>query len=348
MKIVDLRSDTVTVPTPAMREAMAQAEVGDDVMGEDPTVNLLQEISAEKMGKEAVLFVPSGTMGNLAAILTHCNRGDEVILGNKSHIFLNTAGGISALGGVHSFPLDNRENGTLALDDIRSAFRSITNPHHPITRLITIENTHNRCGGVSLSADYTKKLCELAKTKGLKVHLDGARIFNAAIDLGVNVKDLVNPVDTVMFCLSKGLSAPVGSVICGSGEFISRALRIRKQLGGGMRQAGIIAAAAIIAIEEMAVRLREDHESAYRLAVGLSKIHGLSIDITNQHTNMVYPKLNDDVPMMAWEVAKKLRRSGIKMGVVNERQFRLVTHYGIESEDVNYAVLKIREFFEGL
>jgi threonine aldolase len=250
MNIIDLRSDTVTLPTPAMRAAMAAAEVGDDVYREDPAINRLQELAAERMGKEAGLFVPSGTMGNLVAVLAHCGRGDEVILGNLGHTFLFEAGGIAALGGVTPFTLPTQPDGTLRIEDIRAAIRS-NDVHFPTTRLITLENTHNRCGGVPLSADYTDAVGQLAKENGLSLHLDGARIFNAAVALKTPAARLAQAADSVTFCLSKGLSAPVGSVLCGSQVFIERARRIRKQLGGGMRQAGVLAAAGIIALEQM-------------------------------------------------------------------------------------------------
>ncbi len=287
MKFIDLRSDTVTLPTPAMRQAMAEAEVGDDVYGEDPTVNRLQQLAASLVGKEAGLFVPSGTMSNLAAVLAHCNRGDEVILGNKSHTFLFEAGGISALGGVHSCQIPNQPDGTLILEDIQNAIRS-NDIHNPVTRLICLENTHNRCGGVVLSAEYTRQVGELAHKHDLSLHLDGARLFNAAVGQGVNAKELADPADSVSICLSKGLSAPVGSVLCGSKEFIQRALRIRKQLGGGMRQAGILAAAGIVALETMVERLAEDHRRAARLAEGLRCLPDIQADPEKPATNMVF------------------------------------------------------------
>jgi threonine aldolase len=239
MDVIDLRSDTVTRPTPAMREAMARAQVGDDVMGEDPTVNRLEAMSAEYMGKEAGLFVPSGTMGNLAAVLVHCNRGDEVIMGDMAHTFLKEAGGVAALGGVHTFTLRNHPDGTLDLDELRSAIRE-DDVHHPITRLVVLENTHNRCGGVALNVDYMRQAGDIVREHGLQLHLDGARIFNAAAACGVPAAELTAQVDSVTFCLSKGLCAPVGSVLCGTVDFIQKARRIRKQLGGGMRQAGIL------------------------------------------------------------------------------------------------------------
>ena len=337
MKMIDLRSDTVTQPTPAMREAMAKAEVGDDVYGEDPTVNRLQELAADKMGKEAGLFVPSGTMGNLAAILAHCQRGDEVILGNKAHTFLFEAGGISALGGVHSCQLPNLPDGTLALEDIWSAIRP-DDPHDPITRLVALENTHNRCGGVALTATYTRAAGDLAHENGLCLHMDGARIFNAAISNGVSARKLVEPVDSITFCLSKALCAPVGSVICGSQDFINRAIRIRKQLGGGMRQVGILAAAGIVALETMVERLAEDHQRAKRLAQGLGALPGLKMAPGTPYTNMVFCELSDEIPLNAGQVVEKLKKRGILVGDVSARGFRLVTHYWIDDDFVMETV----------
>lgn len=337
MKIIDLRSDTVTQPTPAMRAAMANAVVGDDVFGEDPTINQLQEMSAALTGKEAGLFVASGTMGNLVAILAHCNRGDEVILGNQAHTFLHEAGGISALGGIHSYQLPNQPDGTLALDDIRSAIRP-DDPHYPTTRLITLENTQNRCGGVPLSVDYTRAVGELAHHNGLILHLDGARIFNAAVALNVKASELTATCDSVSFCLSKGLCAPVGSVVCGSQTFIARARRIRKQLGGGMRQAGILAAAGIVALETMVDRLGEDHTRARRLAQGLSIIPGLVIDLGTPYTNMIFLSLDKTVPLNAVQVIERLIRFGVRIDDVSPRGFRLVTHYWIDDEGVSQTL----------
>jgi len=338
MKLVDLRSDTVTQPTPAMRQAMAQAPVGDDVYGEDPSINALQEMAAEMLGKEAALFVPSGTMGNLAAVLAHCGRGDEAILGKYSHTFLYEAGGISALGGVHSNQIPNQPDGTMDLEEIRRNIRP-DDPHFPTTRLICLENTHNRCGGVALSQKYTQAVSEIAREYDLRMHIDGARIFNAAVVLGISPRELVAPADSVTFCLSKGLCAPVGSILCGSQEFIRRAHRVRKQLGGGMRQAGIIAAAGIVALESMVDRLVEDHRRAARLARGLSTIPGLTIDPGSPHTNMVFLNLEEaTIPLTAIEVAERLNAQGVLVGVVAERRFRLVTHYWIDDEGIDRAV----------
>ncbi len=335
MEFIDLRSDTVTMPTPEMREAMAKAEVGDDVYGEDPTVNRLQELAAEKTGKEAALFVASGTMGNLAGILAHCQRGDEVILGNKAHTFLFEAGGVSALGGVHSCQLPNQPDGSLALADIEAAIRP-DDPHDPITRLICLENTHNRCGGTFQTPEYTRRVAEFAQERGLAVHLDGARVFNASTAQGVDVKELTGPVDSVTFCLSKGLCAPVGSVLCGSKEFIRKAHRIRKMLGGGMRQAGVLAAAGIIALEKISLRLSEDHARAKKLAKGLGQVPGLVV--RDPATNMVFLALDGSVPYSAEEVQARLKARDILVGVTGGRKFRLVLHYWIDDAGVETTI----------
>jgi threonine aldolase len=321
-----------------MREAMARAEVGDDVYGEDPTINRLQSIAAKRLGKEAGLFVPSGTMGNLASVLAHCGRGDEAIMGDLGHTFLFEAGGVAALGGVVPHTIPNQPDGTLKLEDILGAIRNPNDPHHPLSRLVILENTHNRCGGVPLSVEYTRKVSELAHTHGLRLHLDGARIFNAAIALNVPAADLAGPADSVTFCLSKALCAPVGSVICGSAEFIGRAHRIRKQLGGGMRQAGILAAAGIVALEQNVDRLADDHRRARQLAEGLARIPGLQLDIAVPPSNMVFISLNDKVTSSGAEVVARLYEHKIRVGTVSSRRFRLVTHYWIDDEGVDRAL----------
>ena len=337
MTWIDLRSDTVTLPTEKMRSAMALAELGDDVYGEDPTVNLLEAIAAKRFGKEAALFVPSGTMGNLAAVLAHCGRGDEVIMGDCAHTYLYEAGGISALGGVHPFTIPNQADGTLRISDIRRAVR-VDDPHFPISKLLILENTHNRCGGVSLSREYMLKAAHAAREAGLAIHLDGARIFNAAVDQDVPVTDLVDMVDSVTFCISKGLCAPVGSVLCGSQEFIKSAYRIRKQLGGGMRQAGVLAAAGIIALEEMVDRLPEDHQHAKTLAGGLSDVSGLRLDKGSPNTNMVYVEIDPELGISAQACAMQLKKEGVLVGITGERHFRLVCHYLIRDEQIPVVV----------
>lgn len=335
--MIDLRSDTVTQPTPEMREAMASAEVGDDVYQEDPTVNRLEAFAAELLGKEAALFVPSGTMGNLAAILTHCGRGDEMILGDKAHTFLYEVGGVSALGGVHPHPLPNQADGTLGEEDIVRAIRG-ENVHFPTSRLITLENTHNRCGGVPLSVEYTRRVGEIAREHGLKFHLDGARIFNAAAALDVEAVLLAEPADSIMFCLSKGLAAPVGSLLCGREAFIRRARRTRKQLGGGMRQVGILAAAGLVALQSLRRRLDEDHERAQRLAEGLGAIPGIELDPGGTATNMVYCTLREEVPFSGDAFATRLKEEGVLVGLTGKRRYRMVTHYWIDDRDVRQVI----------
>lgn len=341
MEIIDLRSDTVTQPTPEMREAMARAQVGDDVMGEDPTVNRLQELAASRTGKQAGLFVASGTMGNLIGILAHCARGDEAILGAHAHTFIFEGGGISALGGIHSRQVEEQPDGSLALEDVESAIRP-DDIHQPPTRLIALENTHNRCGGTFQTPQYIRSLTDFAKRRGLVVHLDGARVFNAAAAQGVDVKELTSQVDSVTFCLSKGLCAPVGSVLCGDFEFIKKARRIRKQVGGGMRQAGILAAAGIVALEKMVDRLVEDHERAGILAEGLRTIKGLKLSPDKPATNMVFFDVSEDVGLTAYEISTKLKEKGVLVGTPEERRFRLVTHYWIDDQ----SILKTIEIFK--
>jgi len=347
MPMIDLRSDTVTRPTPAMREAMARAEVGDDVYGEDPTVNRLQEIAAARMGKEAALFVPSGTMGNLVAILAHCQRGDEVMLGDKSHTFLYEVGGISALGGIHSRQIPNQPDGSLHLQDLEAGLRG-PDVHFPPSRLICLENTHNRCGGTYQTPEYTRQVAEFAHAHGVAVHLDGARLFNAAIAQGVDVKEFTQHVDSVTFCLSKGLAAPVGSVMCGTREFIRKAHRVRKMLGGGMRQAGVLAAAGIVALETMVDRLAEDHTRARRLAEGLASLPGVTLDYGLPATNMVFLSLSDDVPLSAKQMAERIKACGVLVGVIGQRQFRLVTHYEVDDSGVEQAIEAFRSVLTSL
>ncbi len=336
MRVVDLRSDTITRPTPAMREAMAAAEVGDDVFGEDPTVRLLEQMAAERMGKEAGLFVASGTMGNLVCILTHCGRGDEMILGDQAHTFYYEQGGCAALGGVHPRTLTNRPDGTLDLEQIEAAVRP-DNVHFPRTRLIALENSHNRCGGYPLSSDYMRAVREIADRYCLQLHIDGARIFNAAVALGVSPGSLVAAADSVSFCLSKGLGAPVGSVVCGRRDFIAAARRTRKLLGGGMRQAGVLAAAGIVALTDMVDRLAEDHRHARRLAEGLSHCRGLRLDPEQVRTNIVYFGLEPEVHS-ASDLAMRLHQQGVEVLATGLRQLRAVTHYHVTSDDVDYAL----------
>jgi threonine aldolase len=346
MTVIDLRSDTVTLPTAAMREAMARAEVGDDVFGEDPTINRLETMLAERVGMEAALFVASGTMGNAACVLTHCARGEEVILGQSSHIFLNEAGGMSALGGIFPHTIPDQPDGTLRLEDIAAAIRP-ENIHFPRTRLLCLENTHNRCYGAPLTAAYTAAAVALAKERGLLVHLDGARLFNAAVALDVDPRELTRGVDSVNICLSKGLAAPVGSVICGSGEFIARARRTRKMLGGGMRQAGILAAAGIVALERMVDRLAEDHALARRLAEGIARIAGLATEPARVRTNILYidladRRLSDDA------FIARLAQRGIRLSHTGPARFRMLTHHGIDAAAIDAALAGLGEVMQGL
>lgn len=341
MPIIDLRSDTVTLPTPAMREAVFRAEVGDDVFKEDPTINRLERMAAERVGKEAALLVASGTMGNIVSVLTHCARGEEAILGDSSHIFLNEAGGMSALGGIFPHTIPNRTDGTMAVEQIEAAIRG-DNIHFPKTRLICLENTHNRCYGAPLTPDYTDAVAALAKRHGLLLHLDGARIFNAAAALGVDVRELTRGCDSLNVCLSKGLAAPVGSLVCGSRDFIARARRIRKMLGGGMRQAGIIAAAGIVALEEMVDRLAEDHANARRLAEGIAIIPGLATEPDRVKTNILYVDLVDrrftDEEFMA-----RLEKKGLRLSHPGPARFRMLTHYGIGKAEIDAALVALNE-----
>lgn len=345
MDWIDLRSDTVTLPTAEMRQAMAEAKLGDDVYREDPTINRLESMASSLLGKESGLFIPSGTMGNLAAIMVHCGRGDEIILGDRSHTFLYEAGGVAALGGIHPRQVMNQPDGSLDLDEVRQAIRS-DDVHFPVSRLVVLENTHNRCGGVALSVEYTQSMAELVHQNGMQLHLDGARIFNAAADLGIKAIDLAKPVDSVTFCLSKGLCAPVGSVLCGSSEFINQARRIRKQLGGGMRQAGVLAAAGIISLETMVDRLGQDHLRAKRLAQGFSSISGLILDPGSPYTNMVFLTLDDDIKITASQVERQLMEFGVKVSAITDRRFRLVTHFWVDDSGVKKTIQAFREVLE--
>jgi threonine aldolase len=344
-KLIDLRSDTVTLPTSDMRKAISEAVLGDDVYGEDPTVNRLEAISADRMGKEAALFVPSGTMANLVCLLAHCARGDEVIMGHMAHTFLFEAGGSAAVGGIHPRTVPNQPDGTLNLEDIETALRDPNNDHYPRSRLICLENTHNRCSGAMLTPEYMVQVRALADNHGLAIHLDGARIFNAAVALGVAPSLLARDADSVSFCLSKGLSAPAGSLVCGSEGFVRQARRQRKMLGGGMRQAGILAAAGIVALETMVNRLDQDHANAASFAKGLASLPGIVVDPARVHTNIVIFELAPGAPSPA-ELVGTLAARGIRIGAIGGRRLRAVTHYGIKPEDIDCALSVIREFLK--
>lgn len=332
MKVIDLRSDTVTLPTQEMRHAMAEAPVGDDVYGEDPTVNKLEELAAQIMGKEAALFVSSGTMGNLIALLSHCSRGDEAIIGDGSHIAIHEQAGISALAGVFPRMVPNLADGRLALADIERNIYRGNDDHFATTRLICLENTWN---GMVLPLDYMRDVRELADEYDLHVHLDGARIFNAALALGVKPNKAASYADTVTFCLSKGLAAPVGSVLCGKKEFIAKARRARKLLGGGMRQVGILAAAGIVALKKMVERLADDHANAAKFARLLADIPGLTVEADRVQTNMVFFSVNTPGTTNAAFCAE-LRKLGLIVGE-ESLGIRAVMHHGIDEKDVEAA-----------
>jgi threonine aldolase len=338
MRVIDLRSDTVTHPTPEMRKAMFEAEVGDDVYGEDPTVNRLEAVVAGMIDKEAALFTTSGTQSNLIAVLTHTKHGEEIIVGDEAHILWYEVGGAAALGGVILRTVPTDGGGRLDPDDIDRAIRS-KDIHYPQTTLICLENTHNRCGGTVLTADYTDQVCNLAHRRGLKVHLDGARIFNAAVALGVPACTLTQNVDSVALCLSKGLGAPVGSLLCGSKDFVERARKFRKMLGGGMRQAGVIGAAGIVALETMVDRLAEDHANARRLAQGLAGIKGITLAQDDIPTNIVMFELSPELSV--GKFMKGLEEAGVKVGLRDGRPFRAVTHWMVSSSDIDEVLTRI-------
>jgi threonine aldolase len=335
--LIDLRSDTVTLPTPEMREAIARAELGDDVYGEDPTVNRLEAIAASMTGKEAALLVPSGTMGNLAAMLTHCARGTKVIVGSESHTNLYEAGGASALGGIVLAPIANTEAGELELDGLARELATSDDAHFAQPSLVVLENTHNRCGGAPVKLSHMAEVSDAAHRRKLPMHLDGARIFNAAVALETSAKDIASFADTVSLCLSKGLSCPVGSLLCGSREFIARAHRTRKVLGGGMRQAGIIAAAGVVALTTMVDRLAEDHQNARALAQGFALVAGLNVRAVANRTNMVVFDVDGDADA-ARRFAKAMKERGVLISMREATSFRAVTHRGVARADIDRAV----------
>ncbi len=334
-RVIDLRSDTVTQPTPAMRRAMAEAEVGDDVLGEDPTVQRLETLAAERVSKEAALFVPSGIMANLVSLITLTGRHDEVILGHESHLYTSEVGGLGFFGGVFLHVLPNEPDGTIALERLGRAIRDSV--YTPRTRVISLENTHNRCSGAVLPMSYIQQVAELAKAHGVRLHLDGARLFNAAVALGIPAAQIAAPFDVVNFCFSKGLCAPVGSIVCGSSEFIREARRTRRMLGGGMRQAGVLAAACIVALKQMVERLIEDHENARHLAEGLANIPGIVIDPTRIQTNIVIFELAPEAGWTPTALQAQLKQQGVLLSLSGER-LRAVTHYGITRNEIDAAL----------
>ncbi|PDW04516.1 low-specificity L-threonine aldolase [Candidatus Viridilinea mediisalina] len=337
MTLIDLRSDTVTLPSPAMREAMSHAALGDDVYGEDPTVNQLEAFAADLVGKEAALLVPSGTMGNLSALLSHAGRGQRVICGDECHIYYYEAGGASALGGLIYQTLPTEPDGSLPLELVRQALQPVHDVHTSEAGVLCLENTHNRCGGTALTPAYLAEAHALARAAGVPLHLDGARIFNAAIALNLPVQTLTQHVDTVQFCLSKGLAAPIGSLLAGPAPFIARARRVRKLLGGGMRQAGIIAAAGMVALTSMIERLAEDHANARLLASGLAELPGVQLDLSRVQTNIVRFELSNKALPVSTFVAN-LRTHGVLMGSMSGTFIRAVTHYGIERPAIEHTL----------
>jgi threonine aldolase len=346
---IDLLSDTVTKPSKEMREAIAYAEVGDDVYHEDPTVNKLQEIAAKKFGKEDSLFVPSGTMGNLIAILTHCQKSDEVIISPKAHIYDNTLSGMAALAGVQPYTMIPEDKEGMIPEELEKWVQKPEDLHYENTKLICIANPRNHAGGTVVSIKRIDEICNIAKKNNVLVHLDGARIFNAAIALKVKVKDIVRNVDSVMFSLSKGLAAPVGSILLGNKDFIKKANRNRKMLGGGMRQAGILAAAGIFALNNMVERLVEDHKNAKLLAMGLSEIDGIDINLESVQTNMVYFNVKNLLNHLGLSIEQFLNKLG-SFGIRGSQEdpadlnkIRFVTHYGIEENDIYFVIEVIKK-----
>lgn len=337
MKTIDLRSDTVTVPTDEMRQAMFKAEVGDDVYGEDPTVNRLEALAAKMCGKEAGLFVSSGTMGNLIALLVHCGRGDEAIVGKQSHISLWEQGGAAALGGITLRMVPNNSDGTLDTDAVLNAIQQ-EDVHCARTKLICIENTWN---GNPLPLSHIKSIARIARDNGLQLHVDGARLFNAAVALQVDLDKLVEDADSVQMCFSKGLGAPVGSILCGTHKFVGEARRMRKLLGGGMRQVGVLAAACIVSLEKMIARLPEDHENAQHLADLLSAVPELDVVKPNLRTNMVF--FNIKVAGVSnSQFATRLKSKGVLMGVEGTQGIRAVAHDGITRSDMEETAARIK------
>jgi len=337
--VVDLRSDTLTLPTPAMREAMARAEVGDDVWEEDPTVQRLEALAAERTGKEAGLFVASGTMGNLVSVLSQTRPGQEIILDLDSHIFNYEVGSAAVIGGVQTRPI-RTERGFLSPEQVREAIRP-PNIHVPPTGLVCLENTHNRHGGTLCAPEEIRAVAEAARVAGVPVHLDGARIFNAAVALERHVREFTAPVDSVTFCLSKGLAAPVGSLVCGSREFIGRARRWRKMLGGGMRQVGVLAAAGLVALEQMVDRLAEDHSNARRLAEGLARLKGIRIDLSRIQTNIVIFFV--DPPGGAQTLVSECAARKVKIHQIGPTSIRCVTHKDVDRDDIDRALQAFTE-----
>jgi threonine aldolase len=339
-EFIDLRSDTVTLPTEEMLEAIRHAELGDDVFREDPTVNRLEEMAAAKMGKEAALLVTSGTQANLVSLISNTKRGELVILEAEAHMYWYEVGGISAIAGLLPWPVRS-QRGAFDPNDVEAAIRP-RNIHFPEPALICVENTHNRHGGTVITPDQIRAVSEVAKAHGLRLYMDGARIFNAAVALKTDVKEFTKHVDNLMFCLSKSLSCPIGSVVVGTQEFIEKARKTRKVLGGGMRQAGIIAAPGIIALEKMIDRLEEDHRNAKRLAEGIVKIAGIRVDLDCVQTNMVLFDISG-LGVADEQFLSKLKESGVLASTLAKNKVRMVTHRGIEREHIEKTITAIED-----
>ena len=335
--MIDLRSDTVTLPSDEMKNFMFNASIGDDVYGEDPSVNLLEERASKIFNKESALFVPSGTMANLIAVLSHCDRGDEIILGNQSHIFKYEAGGISVAGGIHSHQLINNDDGTINIQDIVSAINHTDDSHFAISKLVCLENTHNRCYGSAINPQYFTDVKQAVKPYNINIHIDGARIFNASIALDIDISKLVENADSISCCLSKGLGCPSGSLVIGSQSFIKKARRLRKMLGGGMRQVGILAAAGIFAFDHMIHRLKDDHYNAKQLGSEIALIPCINLDINKISTNLIFFHLKNN-QISDESFIKQLKKHNIKIDSKGNGLFRIATHIGFKNKDIEKVI----------
>lgn len=344
--MIEMRSDTFTLPTRAMLDAMPRAALGDDVYGEDPTVNELETLAARLLDKEAAILMPSGTMANLASILAHCPRGSRVIVGDESDIYIYEAAGAAVCGGISYAAVATQDDGALLVEHLDATFpNDLDDPQFALPSLVCLETTHNHCGGVPLSLSYLAEVAEWARSRGIGVHIDGARVFNAAVALDVPAARIAAHADSLQFCLSKGLSAPIGSIVVGSAAFITRVRRIRKMLGGGMRQAGILAAPAIIALEEMTRRLGDDHAHARRFAQGLAALPGISVDVDRVQTNIVFFRVSD--PRFTLETfIHALARGGLNVGELGHGRIRAVTHAGISAADIDAALAIVGQVLE--
>ena len=340
--MIDLRSDTVTLPSKKMMENLMNSSFGDDVYQEDPCVNNLENEVAKLFGKEKALFVTSGTMANLVSVLTHCQRGDEILLGDKSHIFKYEVGGISSFGGIHSHQIKNNDNGTMDIENIRNNIRNETDIHFPKTKLLCLENTHNLCFGAPIKNDYTASVKNILDKNNIKLHIDGARIFNASIALKASLKELAKHADSLSCCLSKGLGAPAGSLIVANEKFIYQARKLRKALGGGMRQVGVLASCGHFAIDNMIERLQTDHNNAQNLANELSNIEEIDINLKKIHTNLIFFHLNTD-KINDEDFLNQLLNYKIKIDYKGNRRFRMVTHCNFKEESISKIITTIKK-----